>query len=64
MLFRLLLIIAIFYAARSVVVRLLSREDRGKNVKGKGEVIELDPSKYDIEDAEYQDLDEESRKRQ
>ncbi len=62
MLFRLLLIIAIFYAARSVVVRLLSRENRGKNVKGKGEVIELDPSQYDIEDAEYQDLDEESRR--
>jgi hypothetical protein len=59
MLFRLLLIIVIFYLLRSLVLHFIGRGNRTGSVRGTEGKKELDLSQYEIEDVEYRDLEEE-----
>ncbi len=58
MLFRLLLIVLIFYLLRSLVLYFLDRAKRPGSVQGRAGREELDLSKYEIEDVEYRDLED------
>lgn len=58
MLFRVLVIIAIFYLVRTLFRYLLAREGRTRTFRTREERRELDLSQYDIEDVEYQELED------
>ena len=60
MLFRLLLIVALFYLVRSFYLRLASRGKGGGPAKGPDRSRELDLSRFDIEDADYHDLEDDA----
>ena len=59
MLFRLLLIIVLFYLVRTLVRWLFAPRDRIRIMKDTEKTEELDLSQYEIEDAEYHDLEDE-----
>jgi len=56
-LFRLLVVIAVFYLLRSVISRFFAPRHRDRTVGKREEPMELDLSRYDVEDAEYRDLE-------
>jgi hypothetical protein len=54
-----LIIIAIFYLVRTIFRQFFAREDRTRTFARREEKRrELDLSQYDIEDVEYQDLED------
>jgi uncharacterized protein HemY len=59
MLFRILIIIAIFYLVRTIFRQFFAGEGRTRTFARREEKRrELDLSQYDIEDVEYQDLED------
>jgi hypothetical protein len=60
MLFRLLLIIVLFYVVRSLFLRLVSNGGEGSTTGEGAKDQDLDLSMFDIEDVEYHDLEEDS----
>ncbi len=59
MLFRILVIIMLFYLVRTFIRRFFVSRDQTRIVREKEESKELDLSQYEIEDAEYRDLEDE-----
>jgi hypothetical protein len=57
MLFRLLIVIAVIYLLRPVISRFLAPRVRDRAAGRREEPTGLDLSRYDVEDAEYRDLD-------
>ena len=57
-LFQILVIIALFYLVRTLFLRLFAGEDRTRTFRRREERKELDLSQYDIEDADYQELED------
>jgi hypothetical protein len=49
----------LFYLVRAFIRRFIVSRDRTRIVKEKEESKELDLSQYEIEDAEYRDLEDE-----
>jgi hypothetical protein len=59
MLFRVLIIIAIFYLVRTIIRQFFAGENRTRTFARREEKRrELDLSQYDIEDVDYQELEE------
>ncbi|MCG8604067.1 hypothetical protein MJD09_03590 [bacterium] len=58
MLFRLLLFGLLFYMGYRIVTNLLKAPNPKSEVRGKKKTKPIDLSKHDVEDADFEDLDE------
>jgi len=58
MLFRVLVVIAIFYLVRNLFRHYFAGEGRTQTFRRREERKELDLSQYDIEDVEYHELED------
>ena len=58
MLFRLLVVVVLFYLVRNLFLRLFSGEEGTRTFSRREETGGLDLSQYDVEDAEYQELED------